>query len=93
VSEYIATRTFRNVRELTETLVLTGSEDKTARLWDISTIPRGNIFDIACAWLPDHVLKGLGKDYELDLSSEPPICQKDASGKFTTPLPDPPMAK
>jgi hypothetical protein len=40
--------------------------------------------------LPDHGLLGLGKEYDLDLSGEPPICQKDASGKFTTPLPDPP---
>ena len=45
------------------------------------------------AWLPDHDLSGLGKDYGLDLSSEPPICQKDASGNFTTPLPDPPAAE
>jgi hypothetical protein len=69
--------------------VLTGSKDKTTRLWDISAIPPGSIFDIACAWLPDHDLSGLGKDYGLDLSHEAPICQKDASGKFTTPLPDP----
>jgi sugar lactone lactonase YvrE len=73
--------------------VLTGSLDNTARLWDISAIPPGSIFEIACAWLPDHDLSGLGKDYGLDLSSEAPICQKDASGKFTTPLPDPSMAK
>jgi hypothetical protein len=37
-----------------------------------------------------HDLSGLGKDYGLDLSREAPICQKDANGKFTTPLPDPP---
>jgi len=73
--------------------VLTGSEDNTARLWDISGIPPGSIFDIACTWLQDHDLSGLGKDYGLDLSHEAPICQKDASGRFTTPLPDPPMPK
>jgi WD40 repeat protein len=73
--------------------VLTGSGDKTAQLWDISAIPKGNIFDVACAWLPDHVLSGLGKEYGLDLSHEAPICQKDASGNFTTPLPDPPAAR
>jgi WD40 repeat protein len=74
-------------------LVLTGSADKRARLWDISAIPRGSIFDIACACLPDHDLSGLGKDNGLDLSHEAPICQQDASGRFTTPLPDPPGTK
>jgi hypothetical protein len=69
--------------------VLTGSEDGTARLWDISGIPKGSIFDIACAWLPDHDLSGLGKEYGLDLSHEAPICRKDAGGNFNTPLPDP----
>jgi WD40 repeat protein len=73
--------------------VLTGSWDHTARLWDISDIPKGSIFDIACAWLPDHDLSGLGKDYGLDLSHEAPICQKGASGNFNTPLPDPAPAE
>ena len=68
--------------------VLTGSNDKTARLWDISGIPKGSIFDIACALLPEHDLSGLGKDYGLDLSSEAPICQKDETGKYKTSLPD-----
>ena len=63
---------------------------KTALLWDISAIPKGSIFEIACAWLPSYDLSSLGKDYGLDLSGEPPICQKDAGGKFTTPLPDTP---
>ncbi|MCI0466431.1 MAG: hypothetical protein L0Y57_05420 [Beijerinckiaceae bacterium] len=73
--------------------MLSGSHDGSARLWDISGIPEGSIFDIACAWLPDHDLSGLGKDYGLDLSQEAPICQKDATGRFTTPLPDAPAAK
>jgi hypothetical protein len=55
----------------------------------LPTILEGNLFDIACAWLPDHDLSRLSKDYGLDLTQEAPICQKDASGKFTTPLPDP----
>jgi hypothetical protein len=33
------------------------------------------VTDIACAWLPDHDLSGLGKDYGLDLASEPSICE------------------
>jgi hypothetical protein len=65
----------------------------SALVWDISTIPKGSIFDIACAWLPDHDLSGLGKEYGLDLSHEAPICQKDASGKYNTPLPDPPTVE
>jgi WD40 repeat protein len=73
--------------------VLTGSSDNSASLRDISAIPQGSIFDIACAWLPDNDLSSLGKDYGLDLSGEPPICQKDADGRFTTPLPDAPTAK
>ena len=40
------------------------------------------VTDIACAWLPDHDLSGLGKDYGLDLASEPSICERDASGRF-----------
>jgi hypothetical protein len=40
------------------------------------------VTDIACAWLPDHDLSGLGKDYGLDLASEPSVCERDASGRF-----------
>ena len=44
----------------------------------------------ACAWL-DHELSSLDVDekFNLDLSSEPPICQKEASGGFAIPLPAP----
>jgi hypothetical protein len=55
--------------------------------------PKGSIFDIACAWLPDHDLSGLGKEYGFDLSHEAPICEKDRNGNFTTPLPDPPATE
>jgi hypothetical protein len=37
------------------------------------------VTDIASAWLLDHDLSGLGKDYGRDLASEPPICERDAS--------------
>ena len=60
--------------------VVTFSEDKTARIWDVSGIAKGNLFQIACAWLPDHDLTGIAKDYPLtDLD---PICEGDP------PLPD-----
>jgi WD40 repeat protein len=33
------------------TRVVTGSDDGTARIWDVSTIPKGNILQVACALL------------------------------------------
>jgi WD domain, G-beta repeat len=69
--------------------VLTAASDRIVREWDISAIPDGTIFDIACAWLPDHDLSGLGKDQSLDLSGQPPICQKDADGRVAAPLLNP----
>jgi WD40 repeat protein len=60
--------------------VVTVSLDKTARLWNVETIPKGNIFQIACAWLPDHDLTDIGRDY--GLTNLEPICQGDP------PLPD-----
>ena len=60
--------------------VVTASEDKTARIWDVSAIPKGNLFQIACAWLPDHDLTSVAKDY--GLTNLDPICEGDP------PLPD-----
>ena len=62
--------------------VLTASLDKTARICDISGIPKGDTFHIACACLPDHDLSDIARDYGLtDLA---PICEGHP------PLPDPP---
>jgi TIR domain len=36
-----------------ETRILTWSVDDTARLWDISRLPRGHLIDLACGMLPD----------------------------------------
>ena len=63
--------------------VVTASEDKTARLWDASAIPKGNLFQIACAWLADHDLTGIPTEY--GLTNLAPICEGDP------PLPDPPQ--
>jgi WD40 repeat protein len=43
------------------TRIITASWDNMVRLWDISGLPRGNLFQIACAWLPDHDLIGIAK--------------------------------
>jgi hypothetical protein len=43
-------------------------------------IPKGNLFKIACAWLPDHDLTGVARDY--GLTNLAPICEGDP------PLPD-----
>jgi WD40 repeat protein len=45
--------------------VVTGSEDGTARIWDVSRIRKGTLFQIACAWLPDHDLTGAAAQYGL----------------------------
>jgi hypothetical protein len=47
-----------------------------------SGIPKGDIFPIACAWLPDHDLTDLARDY--GLTNLAPICDGDPT------LPDPP---
>ena len=60
--------------------IVTASKDDTARVWDVSGIPKGNLFQIACAWLPDHDLTGIAKDY--GLTKLDPICEGDP------PLPD-----
>jgi WD40 repeat protein len=65
--------------------VATASADGTARVWSVAGIPKGNIFQIACAWLPDHDLSDIARDYGLaDLA---PICEGHP------PLPDPPLSK
>ena len=62
--------------------VVTASDDMTARVWDISAIPKGDIFHVACVWLPDHDLADFARDY--GLTNLTPICTGDP------PLPDPP---
>jgi len=62
------------------TRVVTASQDAAARLWDVATIPKGNIFEVACAWLPDHDLTGIAREY--GLTNVKPICEGDP------PLPD-----
>jgi hypothetical protein len=58
--------------------VVTASHDGTARLWDISTIPKGNILQVACAYLRMHEdpvsLEGV-TDYPLTFDR--PICVTD----------------
>ena len=64
--------------------VLTASHDSTARLWDVSTIPKGNILQVACALLrlrEDPVTLDGVTDYPLTFDR--PICATDP------PPPDP----
>ena len=60
--------------------VVTASDDKTARAWGASRISKGDLFQIACAWLPDHDLTGVARDD--GLTNLDPICEGDP------PLPD-----
>ncbi|SEE86462.1 WD domain-containing protein, G-beta repeat-containing protein [Rhizobiales bacterium GAS191] len=62
------------------TRVGTAALDKTARIWDAGSIPKGNLFEIACAWLPDHDLTDIAREY--GLTNLEPICEGKA------PLPD-----
>jgi WD40 repeat protein len=48
--------------------------------WDASGIPKGDLFHIACAWLPDHDLTDVARDY--GLANLDRICEGDP------PLPD-----
>jgi WD40 repeat protein len=58
--------------------VLTASSDNTARIWDVSTIPKGNILQVACAYLRMHEdpvsLDGVT---EYPLTFDRPICVTD----------------
>ncbi len=60
------------------TRVVTASADKTARVWDVSGIPKGNILQVACAYLRMHEdpvsLEGV-TDYPLTFDR--PICVVD----------------
>jgi WD40 repeat protein len=62
------------------TRVVTASRDGTARVWAVESIPKGNLFAVACANLPDHDLTDIAKDY--GLANLEPICEG------TPPLPD-----
>ena len=61
--------------------VVSGSQDRTARIWDVSAIPKGNILAVACALLPDTKLDSLAGF--ASVASARPICGAH------TPAPDP----
>src|SRR5262249_17504708 len=55
--------------------VVTASVDNTARLWDVGTMPDGNLFSVACTLLPDNDLTDIARDY--GFSNLEPICESD----------------
>ncbi len=60
------------------TRVVTASRDDTARVWDVSTIPKGNILQVACALLKLHENPvGLEGVTEYPLTFDRPICVTD----------------
>lgn len=59
----------------------TGSQDGTVRIWDISRLPEGNIFDVACALLPDHSLDDIIPNSPIRIDD--PICDE----AYDPPLP------
>ena len=54
--------------------VITASNDSTAQLWDVGAIPKGDLFAIACARLPDYDLTYVAPDY--GLTNLKAICQE-----------------
>jgi WD40 repeat protein len=60
--------------------IVTASYEYTVSIWDISSVPKGNLFQIACAWLPDHDLTGVARKF--NLTNLAPICEANP------PLPD-----
>ncbi|MBV8439967.1 MAG: hypothetical protein JO312_05270, partial [Hyphomicrobiales bacterium] len=68
--------------------VVTTSRDQTARLWDVSSIPKGNILQVACALLRMHEdpvsLDGV-TDYPLTFDR--PICVTDPPPPDLMPVP------
>jgi WD40 repeat protein len=55
--------------------IVTASDDNTARLWDVSTIPKGNILQVACKLLNGNFnLEGVTS---YPLTFDRPICATD----------------
>jgi WD40 repeat protein len=51
------------------------SSDKTGREWDVSSLPKGNLFQIACASLLDKNVEELAKDdYHIIIKDK--ICEQ-----------------
>ncbi len=56
-----------------KTRILTWSSDNTARLWDISRLPRGHLIEIACEMLPDYNTAELKDRYGIAIAKR--ICE------------------
>ena len=60
--------------------LVTAANEYTARIWELTEMAGKNVFQLACAWLPDKDLGDIGRQY--GLRHLEPICENDP------PLPD-----
>jgi hypothetical protein len=58
------------------------SSDGTVGVWNSSSVPSGNVFDVVCALLPDHDLESALAGYPIRVND--PIC----AGGYDPPLPE-----
>ena len=66
-----------------EARILSWSQDRTVRLWDVARLGPGNLVEAACRLLPDKDVSTLRRDFGIDVTD--PICSR--AGK-DAPAPD-----
>jgi hypothetical protein len=76
-----------------ESRILTWSDDGTgpfvdgtARLWDVSALPRGNLINITCGLLPDYETSELRGRYGIQVAE--PICGSETPAPIWAELED-----
>ena len=67
------------------TRIVTASDDETARIWDVTTILKGNILQVACAYRRmQRTLVSLEGVTEYPLTFDRPICAADRFAMFAS---------